>query len=134
MYNKNGCLARRLSIIISISTILLSVTIISIVQPARAQYDPSYCQGKKDEMTARAMEWMKEWGTASSDPNGQIRANGKQLTSEIGLTLANCGDNLDDHDKLMLTQMMDVINASIDRNIDYGPPCDPTCKPGPPIS
>ena len=85
-------------------------------------------------MTSRAMDWMKQWETATSDPNGQIRTDGKQLTSEIGSTLGNCEAYLNDHDKLMLTQMMDVIDASIDRNIDYGPPCDPTCKPGPPIS
>jgi hypothetical protein len=60
-------------------------------------------------------------GTATNDPNGQIRTDGKQLTFEIGLTLVKC-DTLSDHDKLTLTQMMDVINAEIDRNIDYGPP------------
>ena len=49
--------------------------------------------------------------TAASDPDGLIRA-----------------------DKLTLTQMKDVIDAQIDQNIDYGPPCDPLCEPGPPIS
>lgn len=84
-------------------------------------------------MISRAFEWMRKWGTATNDPNGQIRTDGKQLTSEIGLTLVRC-DTLSDHDKLTLTQMMDVINAEIYRNIDYGPPCNPTCKSGPPIS
>jgi len=42
---------------------------------------------------------------ATSDPNGQIRTNGKQLTSEIGLILVNCESNLGDHDKLTLTQI-----------------------------
>ena len=41
---------------------------------------------------------------------------------------------LNDHDKLTLTQEMDVVNAEIDKNIDYVPPCDPMCKSGPPIS
>ena len=101
---------------------------------SEAQFDESYCQGKKDEMISRAMEWSKEWGTAQTDPNSQIRTDGKQLTSEIGLTLVNCDSFLNDHDKLTLTQMMDVINASIDKNINYGPPCDPMRQSGPPIS
>ena len=79
-------------------------------------------------------EWMGEWATAASDPDGLIRADGKQLNSEIGLTLVNCDTSLNDHDKLTLTQMKDVIDAQIDQNIDYGPPCDPLCEPGPPIS
>ena len=113
--------------------LLSTFIIISIGQHAKAQYSDSYCQGKKDEMTSRAMQWMKQLGTASSDPNGLIRADGKQLTSEIGLTLANCA-NLSDHDKLTLTQFMDLINAEIDKNINYGPPCNPLCQQGPPIS
>jgi hypothetical protein len=102
-------------------------------EQATAQYDLSYCQGKRDEMGSRANEWMMEWSTAESDPGGQIRNDGKQLTSEIGLTLVNC-DILDDSDKLTLTQMKDVIDASIDENIDFGPPCTPNCQPGPPVS
>ena len=41
----------------------------------------------------------KQWGTASTDPNGLIRSDGKQPTPKIGLTLANCA-SLSDHDKL----------------------------------
>jgi hypothetical protein len=134
MHNQDMAIVRRMSIIISISTILLSITIISTRQLVYAQFDASYCQGKKDEMISRAGDWNKQWGTATSDPNSQIRTDGKQLASEIGLTLNNCESNLDDHDKLVLTKWMDVINAEIDRNIDFGPPCDPTCKSGPPIS
>jgi hypothetical protein len=100
----------------------------------RSQYDASYCQGKKNEMTSRGNEWLREWSTATSDPNGRIRTDGKQLASEIGLTLANCDTSLSDHDKLTLTQIGTVINAQIDRNVDYGPPCDPNCKSGPPVS
>jgi hypothetical protein len=77
---------------------------------------------------------MREWSTARTDPNGQIRTNGKQLASEIELTIANCGDSLNDQDKKMLNSIIDVINTSIDKNIDYGPPCDPACRPRPPIS
>ena len=47
-----------------------------------------------------------------------LSADGKQLTSEIGLTLVNCDTSLNDHDKLTLTQMKDVIDAQIDQNIE----------------
>jgi hypothetical protein len=73
---------------------------------------------------------MYEWDTAEIDPNGKIRDDGKQLTSEIGLTLINCESFLNAEDKLALTQAMDVINASIDNNINYGPPCHPFCERG----
>jgi hypothetical protein len=135
MYNKEQrrILAGSLSTII-LPTLLLLVVTLSIGQYASAQYDVSYCQGKRDEMTSRGEEWFRVWSTATSDPYGQIRTDGKQLTSEIGLTLVNCDTSLDDHDKLTLTQMKGVIDASIDKNINYGPPCDPLCQPGPPIS
>jgi hypothetical protein len=100
----------------------------------RSQYDASYCQGKKNEMTSRGNEWLREWSTATSDPNGRIRTDGKQLASEIGLTLVNCETSLSDHDKLTLTQMTVVINNSIDKDINYGPPCVPYCARGPPIT
>jgi hypothetical protein len=87
MHNQDMAIVRRMSIIISISTILLSITIISTRQLVYAQFDASYCQGKKDEMISRAGDWNKQWGTATSDPNSQIRTDGKQLASEIGLTL-----------------------------------------------
>jgi hypothetical protein len=76
----------------------------------------SYCQGKKDEMMSRGSEWLRVWGTSTKDPNGLIRSDGKQLTSEIGLTLSKCDTSLNDHDKLTLTQEMDLINAEIDKN------------------
>lgn len=100
----------------------------------RSQYVASYCQGKKNEMTSRGNEWLREWSIATSDQNGRIRTGGKQLASEIGLTLANRGTSLSDHDKLTLTQIGTVINAQIDRNVDYGPACDPNCKSEPPVS
>jgi hypothetical protein len=114
--------------------VLLLVIMLSIGQYATAQYDVSYCQGKRDEMTSRWEGWATGWSTATSDPSGKIRADGKQLASEIGLTLVNCDSYLDDHDKLTLMQIQEVIDASIDNNINYGPPCDPNCQPGPPIS
>lgn len=77
---------------------------------------------------------MTKWHTATEDPNQIIRKEGKQLTSEIGLTMVNCDTYLNDSHKLLLLQMRDVIDASIDKNIDYGPPCDPLCEPGPPIT
>jgi hypothetical protein len=87
-------------------------------------------------MISRANEWLREWTTAINDPNGQLRTDGKQLTSEIGLTLrpSTCGATLTDHDKLTLIEMRDLINGSIDRDINYGPPCDPNCARGPPIT
>ena len=118
----------------SLVTIISIILVSLLTKGATAQYDVSYCEGKRDEMSSRAEEWMGEWATAVSDPNGLIRADGKQLTSEIGLTLVNCDTSLNDHDKLTLTQMKGVIDAQIDQNIDYGPPCDPLCEPGPPIS
>lgn len=105
-----------------------------VAQKATAQYNESYCQGKGDEMVSRGEDWMRDWSIAVSDPNGQIRKDGKQLVSEIGLTLVNCDASLDDHNKLTLMQLKDVIDAQIDNNIDYGPPCDPYCQSGPPIS
>jgi hypothetical protein len=68
-------------------------------------FDSDDSESEGDEMTSRAEEWMGEWATAASDPDGLIRADGKQLTSEIGLTLVNCDTSLNDHDKLTLTQM-----------------------------
>jgi hypothetical protein len=68
---------KKLSIIIGISILF---TIIPIGQPTHAQpnpYNPSYCQGKKDEMLTRWNEWADEWSTARTDPNGQIREKGK---------------------------------------------------------
>jgi hypothetical protein len=47
-------------------------------------------------MLTRWYDWGKEWSTARTDPNGQIRANEKHLVSEIELTLANYGDSLSD--------------------------------------
>jgi hypothetical protein len=85
-------------------------------------------------MLTRWNEWGHEWSDARTDPNGQIREKGKQLVSEIESTLANCGDSLSDQDKKLLSIGIDVINTEIDKDIDYGPPCDPSCQPGPPIS
>ena len=82
-------------------------------------------KGKKDEMLSRWAEWGKEWSNARTDPNGQIREKGKHLVSELDLTLANCGDNLGQEDKELLSGGIDVINTEIEKNIDYGPPCDP---------
>jgi hypothetical protein len=125
---------KKLSIIIGFSILF---TIISIGGLAHAQpnpYTPTYCQGKKDEMLTRGGDWMKEWSTARTDPNGQIREKGKQVVSEIESTLANCGDSFSDQDKKSLSSDIDVINTEIEKNIDYGPPCDPACQPGPPIT
>ena len=119
----------------SLLTVFLSILLVSYLpERTTAQFNTSYCQGKSDEMISRGEDWMRNWSIAVSDPNGQIRNDGKQLASEIGLTLVNCDTNLDDHSKLTLMQLKDVIDAQIDNNIDYGPPCDPYCQPGPPIS
>ena len=115
-------------------TLLLPGFTIPLPEYAYAQYDAQYCEGKKNEMSSRASDWMTKWSTASEDPNQIIRKEGKQITSEIGLTMINCDTNLNDSDKLLLLQMRGVIDTSIDENIDYGPPCDPLCEPGPPIT
>jgi hypothetical protein len=60
------------------------------------------------------MEWMIDWNTAIIDPN--IRTDGKQLASEIGLTLINCDTLLRDHDKLTLTRAIMAIDTSIDHH------------------
>jgi len=135
VYNrKNRVFGSLATIVLPVLLLSTFIIIISVGQYVKAQYSDPYCQGKKDEMISRAGQWSQQWETALSDPNGQIRADGKQLTSEIGLTLANCNTSLNDHDKLTLTQAMDVINAEIDKDINYGPPCNPLCQSGPPIS
>jgi hypothetical protein len=121
------------SILIFSVVLISTVILISGVDLIRAQYSKVYCQGKRDEIMSRAMKWLQQWETAASDSHGLLRSDGKQLTSEMGITLVYCG-GLSDHDKLTITQMKDLIDASIDKNIDYGPPCTPLCKPGPPIT
>ena len=85
-------------------------------------------------MNYRAYDWLVKWSAAIEDPNQIIREEGKRISSEIGLTMVDCDTNLNDSDKLLLLQMRDIIDTSIDKNIDYGPPCDPLCEPGPPIT
>lgn len=94
----------------------------------------SYCNNKKVDLISHAKTWLKKWGTATTDPGGQIRTEGRQLSSDMGQLLADCNTVLNDHDKLTLTQMRDLIAYQLDRDINIGPPCNPSCQPGPPIS
>ena len=115
--------------------LLVVITTFSLtaMEYASAQYSESYCLDKKTELMSRGSDWDKQWSTKDVDVNGIIRSDGKQLTSEIGLTLVNCQPYLDAQNLLDLTNMKMVIDASIDKNINYGPPCDPLCASGPPI-
>lgn len=58
-----------------------------------------------------------QWETTTTDINGLIRSDGKQLASEIGLTLVNCEPYLSAEDLLFLTNMKLVIDDQIDKNI-----------------
>jgi hypothetical protein len=98
-----------------------------------AQLNESYCMGKKDEMMSRGYEWSEQGSTATTDPNGLIRSDGKQLSSEIEPTVVNCEPYLTAEHLLALTQLKNVIDASINKNIDHGPLCDPLCESGPTV-
>lgn len=87
--------------ILVVSAMLLFATAISLsTVETTAQYDTSYCQGKRDEMTSRWEQWATAWTYDTIDPGGQIRAEGEQLSTEIGLTLVNCDTSLSDSDKV----------------------------------
>ena len=65
-------------LLVVIATLSLTAT-----QYVNAQYNESYCLGKKTELESRGTDWIEQWSTATSDINGIIRSDGKQLTSEM---------------------------------------------------
>jgi hypothetical protein len=123
-----------------IALFLLSTVLIPSIQLAHAQGSmngntPSVnCQSQNDDLRIRGKTWIQKWGTSDTDPGGQLRIEGKQISSDIGMTLVQCENVLNDHDKLTLTQIADLINAEIDKDVNFGPPCNPNCASGPPVS
>jgi predicted PurR-regulated permease PerM len=101
------------------------------VQTAEQNSMTNECESNKDVTINLGASWNSRWSTATTDPGGQLRAEGRQISSTIATLLNQCVNVFDDHSKLTLTQMATVISGQIDRNINYGPSNNP---PGPPIT
>lgn len=94
----------------------------------------SDCKGQMDSVTNLAQSWFMRWTAATEDPGGQLRAEGRAVSEQASNLLNYCSGSLDDQSRTGLSQIRDVISAQIENNIDYGPPCDPQCKSGPPVT
>lgn len=94
---------KTLSLILSL-LLPLVIFVGQSMEYVNAQLNESYCMGKKDEMMSRGYEWSEQGSTATTDPNGLIRSDGKQLSSEIEPTVVNCEPYLTAEHLLALTE------------------------------
>ena len=112
--------------------LLLSLIIVSgYMVYAQSSSD---CQSKKDDLLSRFQSWNKRWNEYTSDPQGQLRAEGRQLVAEIVAFMKDCADSIDSNTVSLLTSADPIITDQIDRDVNLGPSCDPTSQDGPPIS
>ena len=78
----------------------------------------SDCQSKKDDLLSRLQSWNKRWNEYTSDPQGQLRAEGRQLVAEIVAFMKDCADSIDSNTASILTSADPIITDQIDRGIN----------------
>lgn len=86
-------------VLATILTLSISYYLVSIVNESKthSQSNQNFdCQAKRELLTNQAVLWNTKWSTAATNPGGQIRAEGRQISSEIATLLNQCADALDE--------------------------------------
>ena len=119
-------------LILPIVAIALNVIPIPIAH-AQTQ-NPTDCKQQGVLLVNRANTWNNIWGNATNDAGGNIRTEGRQIVSDITTFLVNCQGSYDRSTLHFLLVEAVVFSAEIAGDINYGPPCNPTCASGPPLT